>query len=179
MIGVSICAVVLLVLGSLSNVVGYQSVKSTTVNDSPLFTMRTQKAINEHQKIIASQYLGMGKEIFLHFQTRDNSNELLKNFIEIMNKMDDKSFERFTEVLIQKARQNDTLRDFSHYQIVQSILSLKTNPDAIKNFYTNRNNPSRQTYGAQYTMCGAWFPGCWILSIISLILIVIIFISLG
>jgi hypothetical protein len=37
LIGVSICAVVLLVLGSLSNVVGYQSVKSTTVNESPLW----------------------------------------------------------------------------------------------------------------------------------------------
>jgi len=43
LIVVSICAVVLLVLGSLSNVVGYQSVKSTKANNSPLFQPRTQK----------------------------------------------------------------------------------------------------------------------------------------
>jgi len=41
LIAVSLCAVVLLLLGSLSNVVGYQSVKST-VNDSPLFSISEQ-----------------------------------------------------------------------------------------------------------------------------------------
>jgi hypothetical protein len=41
---VCICAVVLLVLGLLSNVVGYQSVKSLVVND--LFITRTQRATN-------------------------------------------------------------------------------------------------------------------------------------
>ena len=66
LIGVSICAVVLLVLGSLSNVVGYQSVKST-VNDSPLFQTRTQRATNQQQNIITSQYLGKGKGNLLHF----------------------------------------------------------------------------------------------------------------
>ena len=62
LIVLSICAVVLLVLGSLTNVVGYQSVKSTTVNDSPLFNMRTQRATNHEQNILTFQYLGMGKE---------------------------------------------------------------------------------------------------------------------
>ena len=42
LIVVSLCAVVLLMRGSLTNVVGYQSVKST-VNDSPLFQTRMQK----------------------------------------------------------------------------------------------------------------------------------------
>ena len=60
LIGVSICAVVILVLGSLSNEVVYQSEKSTNVNDSPLFTTRTQRATNQHQNIITSQYLGKG-----------------------------------------------------------------------------------------------------------------------
>jgi hypothetical protein len=43
LIVVSLCAVVLLVMSSLSNVVGYQLVKSTTVNNSLLFQPWTQK----------------------------------------------------------------------------------------------------------------------------------------
>jgi hypothetical protein len=50
LIGVNILAVVLLVMGSLSNVVGYQSVKSMTVKDSPLFATRTQKVKMETQE---------------------------------------------------------------------------------------------------------------------------------
>jgi hypothetical protein len=163
LIGVSICAVVLLVLGSLTNVVGYQSVKSTTVNDSPLFATRTQRATNQQQNILTSQYLGMGKGNLLQFPLRDNKTELLKRAIDIISKMDDTTFARFTELLIQKARQNDTLQDLSHYQIVQSLLLLKTNPDAIINSYTIRNN--QELPKTVFTYCGtptwcAWGPGC-------------------
>lgn len=42
LIGVSIIVVVLLVLGSSTNAVGYQSVKSTNLSDSPLFTGNNQ-----------------------------------------------------------------------------------------------------------------------------------------
>jgi len=61
LIGVCICAVVLLVMGSLSNVVGYQSVKSSTVNDSPLFKTRTQRMLHHRQTMITTHYLGEGK----------------------------------------------------------------------------------------------------------------------
>ncbi len=61
LIVVSICAVVLLVLVSLSNVVGYQSVKSTMVNDSPLFRIRTQRIIHQQGNMKTSQYPEEGK----------------------------------------------------------------------------------------------------------------------
>ena len=139
LIVVSLCAVVLLVLGSLSNVVGYQSVKST-VNDSPLFTTRTQRATNQQQNSIASKYLGMGKENLLQFPIRDNRTEQLKKTIDIISKMSDKTFAHFTELCIRKARQDNTLQNISDYQIVQSLLLLKTNPKAILNIFTNKDN---------------------------------------
>jgi len=61
LIGVSLCAVVLLVIASLTNVVGYQSVKSTALSDSPLFRIRTQRTIHQQRNMITSQYLGEGK----------------------------------------------------------------------------------------------------------------------
>ena len=178
-----VCAMVLLVLGSLSNVVGYQSVKSN-VNDSPLFNVRTQRATNQQQNSITSQYIGKGN--VWNIPMSDNRNEQLKKALVFISKMDDESFARFTELCIQKPRQNDTLRDVSRYQIVQSLLLLKTNPDAIINFYSNKNNQENPTtlptYCGTQTLCGDWYPGCWIRFSISLFfalpfIIIIILIS--
>jgi hypothetical protein len=175
LIVISLSAVVLLVLGSLSNVVGYQSVKST-VNDSPLFTTRTQRAINQHQNILTYQYLGMGKGNLLQFPLRDNTTELLKRAIDIVNKMDDTTFARFTGLLIQKVRQNDALRDLRHYQIVQSLLFLKTNPDAVINSYTLRNNQvlpkTALTYCGTRTAC-VWGPGCLFITLFWSLIVVL------
>src|SRR5512136_1622086 len=110
LIGVSILAMVLLVLGSLSNVVGYQSVK-TTVNDSPLFQTRTQRATNQQQNILTSQYLGMEKGNLWQFPIRDSRTERIKKAINIISKMDDKTFERFTELCIQRIKQDKSLKD--------------------------------------------------------------------
>jgi hypothetical protein len=163
LIGVSICAVVLLVLGSLSNVVGYQSVKSTVVNDSPLFETRSQRATNQQQNLLTSHYLGMRKDILWQFPMRDNRTEQLRKVIDIISKMGDKTFAQFTELCIQKARQDDTLRDLNRYEIVQALLLLKTNPEAIINSYTIRNN--QDSLRTAFTQCGrptwcAWGPGC-------------------
>jgi hypothetical protein len=162
LIVVSLCAVVLLVLGSLSNVVGYQSVKST-VNDSPLFQTRTQRATNHQQNSITSQYIGMGRETLLQIPYKGNKGESVEKVIKIINKMDEKTFERFIELCIQKARRDDTLRDLNRYKIVQTLLLLKTNPEAIINSYTIRKN--QDSLRTEFTQCGrptwcAWGPGC-------------------
>ncbi len=138
-IGISVVVVVILVFGSLTNVIGYQSVKST-INDSPLFATRTQRATNQQQNIMTSQYLGMGKEALLQFPFRDNRPEQLKKAIDVIRKMDDKTFAQFTELCIKKARQDDALRDLNHYEIVQALLLLKTKPDSIMNSITKREN---------------------------------------
>ena len=157
LIGVSILAVVLLVLGSLSNVVGYQSVKST-INDSPLFATRTQRAINQQQNVITSQYLGMGKETLLQFSTRDNRNEQLKKAIDIISKMDDTTFERFTELCIQRAKQHESLKELTPSSIVKALHTLKTKSVKIINSFMNGSNQKITTYG-MITFC-VWFPGC-------------------
>ncbi len=130
-IGISVVTVVIVVFGSLVNVVGFQSVKST-INDSPLFNVRTQRATNQQQNNIISKYLGKGMYA-LTFPLRDNRTEQLKKAIDIISNMDDTTFAQFTEVCIQKARQDNTLRDISRYQIVQTLLLLKTKPESIIN----------------------------------------------
>lgn len=61
LIGIGLCMVVLLLLGSLSTVVGYQSVKST-VNDSPLFRVKIQRFFHNQQNKVTYRYLGEGTD---------------------------------------------------------------------------------------------------------------------
>jgi len=168
LIGVSICAVVLLVLGSLTNVVGYQSVKSTTVNDSPLFNMRTQKATNQKQNIITSQYLGKGNR--WQFPMRDNRTEQLKKAIDIISKLDDKTFARFTALCIQHAKQDNTLGDTSPNEITRVLNQLRTKSETIPYSFTNRNYQNK-TSSDLYTI-DVWFPG-YILNIIFVVIMII------
>ena len=156
--GISITVIVLLVLGSLTNVIGYQSVKST-VNDSPLFQTRTQRATNQQQNVLTSQYLGMGKGNLLQIPTKDKRIEQLKEVIQFISRMNDKTFEQFTELYIQKVRQTTTLRDINLYEIIQALHSLKTKPEIIITSFLKRNNKDLMTIDP-------WIPGCIILYII-------------
>jgi hypothetical protein len=175
LIGVSIIAVVLLILGSLTNVVGYQSMKSSAMSESPLFSMRTQRATDQQRNILTSQYLGKGKENLLQFPTRDNKTELLIKAIDFINKMDEKTFARFMELCIQKVRQDNTLRDISHYEIIQALLLLKTNPKAILNSFTNRNNHPI-TSSEWFSLCQELPFDCIAFNIFFLIFAIVFFV---
>jgi hypothetical protein len=186
LIVVSICAVVILVLASLSNVVGYQSVKSTVVNDSPLFQTRTQRATNQQQNILTFQYLGKGNGNLLRFPIRDNETESLKRAIEIISKMDDKTFLQFTEKCIQRVRQIDTLSNTNPNAIVQTLQLLRIQSTTIITHFIKRNNqlptsiprdtfciPGSITAWNPGTICH-WYPGC-ILFFLSSIFLTIFF----
>jgi len=169
LIGVSICAVVLLVLGSLSNVVGYQSVKPTAVSVSPLFCTRTQRATNQQKNIIISQYLGMGKENQFQFSIINNKNELLRKYTEIINKIDDTTFERFTELCIQKNRQDDSFSGIDSHEISRMIHQLRTKQYTDMNTVISEYNS--QTISlilptGSLTVCNHWQPGCFLQIII-------------
>jgi hypothetical protein len=169
LIGVSICAVLLLILCSLSNVVGYQSVKSTAVNDSPLFQTRTQRATNQQQNVLTSQYLGIGKENLLQFPIRDNTTELLKRAIDIISKMDDKTFEKFTELFLRRIRQDDTVSDTNLDKIMVMLPQIRVKPEIIINSYTRE--PTYHVTVDCPTLCN-WFPGCipfWIVQFLGII----------
>ncbi len=157
-------------MGSLSNVVGYQSVKSTTVNDSPLFQTRTQRANNQEQNIIASQYIRKGNANHLCIPMRDNRTELLKRAIEYISKMDDKTFERFTELFIQKVGQDKSLKRINSENILKLFKILRTKSVSIINSFSNENTNDLTSDGL-VTIC-IWFPGC-ILYIIMIMPVVI------
>ncbi len=163
LIVVSLCAVVLLVLGSLSNVAGYQSVKST-VNDSPLFQTRTQRATNQQQNSITSQYLGKGN--LWNIPTSDNRNEQMKNAIEFINKMDDKTFHRFVEKIKTLISQKENTKDIDFNDIEKVLYQFRKNSDVFP-IYIGDNSESI-TFDMEPFFC--WFPGMIIASILILMM---------
>ena len=165
---VSICAVVLLVLGSLSNVVGYQSVKSTTVSDSPLFQTRTQKATNQQQNSITSQYLGRDKSHNLLILPRLDVIGSSRDVISKIQTMDDASFHRFISIAVHQLSKEERLKDVTPQQIIEGLNQIRNNPQAFMD-YSKTNNGSITLYQTP-TLC--WFPGCLLIYIKLVILFI-------
>ncbi len=170
LIGVSICAVVLLVLGSLSNVVGYQSVKSNTINDSPLFQTRTQRATNQQQNSITSQYLGMGRGNPLQFPIKDNKIELLKRVIEYISKMDEQSFSRFVDLCLNRVRQDKAFDNVAYNNFHQMLQLCRNNPAVIGLLMQNN---SKGLDPLEMPSIDIWLPGCFFALFMYLVFILI------
>ena len=135
LIGVSICAVVLLILTSLTNVVGYQSVKSTTVNESPLFSMRIQNAIyNDSKGLLTSSYLGKGKNTIL-IPMPDNRTLLYQKVIDRISRMDETTFNNFITMVIRLINNEPKLKNINSQDIITGLTQLKNN----KNILLNQN----------------------------------------
>jgi hypothetical protein len=138
LMGVCIGAVVLLVLGSLSNVVGYQSVKSSAVNDSPLFQTRTQRATNQQQNILTTRYLG--KELnALPFPLRNNRTVMIQKFIDGVRTMDNATFNRFIEFAINLINHKDNLKDVNVKKFIIDLRQLRKSTENIR-VYKDKND---------------------------------------
>jgi hypothetical protein len=146
LIGVSICAVVLLILGSLTNVIGYQSVKSNTVDDSPLFQKRTQRATNQQKNTLTSQYIGMGGGNLLQFPIRNDRTELIQKFIERIRTIDDSAFKRFVNEFVSYLNNNDKFYKNKN-QVVCDLYRLRENSEKNKMpvVYINRQKIIQDT----------------------------------
>ena len=96
----SIIAVVILVLVSFTGVVGYQTTKSSTIaKASPLFSVRSKRAIDEESRDLTCDYVGKGEENIISIPKRDERTILIQKVIELISKMDDKEFNEFIAFL--------------------------------------------------------------------------------
>jgi hypothetical protein len=134
------------------------------VNDSPLFQTRTQRATNQQQNSITSQYLGKGN--LWNIPTSDNRNEQMKNAIEFINKMDDKTFHRFVEKIKTLISQKENTKDIDLNDIEKVLYQFRKNSDVFP-IYIGDNSESI-TFDMEPFFC--WFPGMIIASILILMM---------
>jgi hypothetical protein len=121
LIGVSIIAMILLVLGSLTNVIGYQSVQLSGVNGSPLFSVRTSRASNEkNNNSFTSKYLGKGQNS-IPFPVRDNRTELIQKILVRIKAMDDDTFNRFVSNIVKQLDHMGPLKDVGSKEVIKIL----------------------------------------------------------
>jgi len=176
----SIIAVVILVLVSFTGVVGYQTTKSSTIaRASPLFSVRSKRAIDEETEDLTCDYVGNGEESILSIPKRNDGARSLKKaqrLIDIISRMDNKTFVRFLNLLTNQILKKNEHDNLNINEVTITIKKLRNNPDKIilDNSDKNYNFFTWNNLIIFPTIC--WFPGCIpvLILLIPLALIVIL-----
>ena len=141
----SIIACIIILLASLSPVVGYDIVRSS-MRDSQLFSIRTKRAIDEEENALTCDYVGRGD--LMPFPSRDSKTVLFQKIIDRIYRMDEKEFNIFKNTLMSRLYQNDKIQDIDVSEIITAFQYLKQNPSIISNL-ANKDNLRFVDYSAK------------------------------
>jgi len=134
----SIIAVAILILVSFTGVVGYQTTKSSTIaRASPLFTVRSSRAIDEESVDLSCDYVGKGELNNIYLPERNDKTDSVDNLIYAIQRMDDKSLQRFAYLINYRLHQTNELQRYDSEDIFQSLKQLRDNPDSVM-LYTEK-----------------------------------------
>ena len=102
----SIIAAIILVLVTFTSVVGYEAVESSGLRTSPLFEVRTSRAIDEETRGYTCDYVGKGN--IWSFPRRDSYQAVqLQRIIDRMRMMDDESTRELIDEIEQKMKEDN------------------------------------------------------------------------
>ncbi|UCF13425.1 MAG: hypothetical protein JSW06_03990 [Thermoplasmatales archaeon] len=164
----SIIGVTILIGVSFTSVVSYGSIKSASVLNSPLFDVRTNRAIGQGQQEITTDYLGHGEDTNIHLTGRIHRAEQVQKGIDIIRTMDDKSFSNlFDRIILHiKSQRQTNSKDTS--DILQVLHYIRENPNVMV-YYDGENSSVPET--SEYYSC-RWKAVCYVLNILNLALVV-------
>ena len=129
----SIIAISILIGVSFTSVVGYRSLTSD-VKASPLFTIRTSRAIDEESEELRCEYVGKGLPILISLPKRMPGYLIIQKLFYILSKIDKKS--------LQKDFQNKFTENELISEIYNKINKLNGNFDIQYEF--NSSGPTSQ-----------------------------------
>lgn len=161
----SIIAIVIIILASYTSVVGFQSTQTSKVGLSPLFRIRSKKAIDtKYKDIITSDYIGKGNEDNLQIPTRDNQDTLIQRVIDRIKGMDEKSFDRFVLLLINRFQQEIEARNIDIGRLITILNEIRTDKSIIN--VVDGNEPPT-LFGCIKITLNIWLPGCILAQLIG------------
>jgi len=161
---------------SFTNVIGYTSNNSDSVEISPLFITRTNKAIEQDNNLFSSNYIGKGKEIKIQFPEKNNEKEMICKYIDAICHMDDNSFKRLISKTIFQVNKDDKLKDIGANKVLLLLNSMRVYPDELKSFLLNEKEVEKKFTTSNYTIGKKWKPGCFLQSFLESLYITIILI---
>ena len=136
----SITVCVVLVLAGLSPVVGYNSVESG-VKDSPLFHLRTQRAIDKGQNIQTCTYLGKGIATDILFPRQDSSAKMVQRVINRLRSMEEEEFNIFIYLIIPYLEKSQGI--ISKQEILESLNKIRD--EGLENVFKRHKKLARAT----------------------------------
>jgi len=171
----SIIAVTILIDVSFTSVVGYRSVDSDA-KASPLFNIRINRAIQKDSENLNYDYIGKGNGINILLPTRNNKVELLEKFVDVIGRMDDKSFDKFVNLILSNIFTRDDFQEYQQEDIIMFFNHLRNNPTEIKSYIIiEKDKPQLITpgctfgFGCYYTKDKSSILECiWIFTIFLL-----------
>jgi hypothetical protein len=129
----SIITVCILVGVSFTSVVGYRSIASD-MKASPLFNIRSSRAIDDENKDLSCEYFGKGDGINLLIPDRDSKTALIEKFIDRISEMDDETFERFITSIIYHLQEDNILNGLKLEKIRNTLHQLRNSNKPIQIF---------------------------------------------
>ncbi len=158
----SILAVVLLVLVSFTGVVGFQSVKSDSAINSPLFNVRSKRAIDKESKnTLTTNYIGKQNKVVIPFLIPTRAT-MIKTIIERIKEIDDSAFNQLLLYVIYASDTDFTESGKLPPEIVEVIQIIREETDNI----VAQDNPEPLTSACQTLdcqtaiRCSTVFGGC-------------------
>ncbi len=145
---------------------------------SPLFNIRSSRAIDEDIKDVTSDYVGREERIWLQIATRNNLTILLLKAINIIKKMNENKFYKFQNLVISNVHKNKNGNNINTDTILLVLNQIKSNPNNIKNmcllYNKNDNIKGSQITSTCFGIClpslAYYIPGCNVIVIIIIAL---------
>jgi len=127
--------IIIIVLTSFTSVVGFQTTRSTLIKDTPLFSIRSQRATNRLAKrIVTSEYIGKRKTITISFPEKNSTLLLFQKTIDGISTMNDKTFTKFLDATISKFRESSLIKEKDLPKIKQLFQFLRDHPEEAKKY---------------------------------------------
>jgi hypothetical protein len=149
----SIIVVSILIGVSFTSVVGYRSVTSD-VKSSPLFNIRSSRAIDRYSNDLNCEYVGKGDETNIHISNLTKRTEHNQKVIEIISHINEKDYNTLVTQIIRYLKYQNDMTDKEISEILQTLLYIRRNPNNA--MYRDTQN----IYEIQDYTKDIWFPGC-------------------
>lgn len=125
----SICAVVILLAVSFTSVIGYSSNISNFEKASPLYNIRTKKAIKDESKTFSTfDYIGKGKNSVVYIPKLEDKIDLL---IDRIKNMDSSSFEKLKITILKQALYYNKIKNINMGEMIKLLKFLEDKPSGF------------------------------------------------
>jgi len=124
---------ILIILTSFTTIAGKQNTNSSNNNHSPLFNIRTLRAINkQNREVVTSEYIGKGKILNLPLP-KLNKNKNLQKAVDGISLMNDKTFNKFLSTTITQLLNAEKIKNEDISKIKEIFQFFRENPNKAKN----------------------------------------------